>query len=849
MRRSSTYYFLVLKKYSCNSIDRVANVPMPPKLSENEKSNLGKTGNLPTVLKLKVGAPVVVTSNHKKRKYKEDGIVNGARGYVQAIQTDIANPEKVNAVWVVFNDEKIGRRYRAENYHLRQNFNPGHPLAVAILPERKTFQTGRGGIQYQRTNFPLCLGYAVTAHKCQGLTLEEVIIDFAPDKEKKIKNFLQFGSFYVALTRVRNGSKVFLKSFDPSYIVENKSIETKLEAFKQLNSYRTKKIYVNDKVFESEVDELKVAYLNCNGLMVANHCEFINHDKNLINVDLLSLAETKLTESYSNEDIELGLTNWKVVKRFDATDGKAHMGILLIIPLHRYDSVAPYISTISELELHREKLLHIQGLKVRFLNNDGLELGFIYSREAPSIKECEAFVRKYNSCHLVLGDLNLSTKIDLDKKKLDILCSNNKFLALHEITRIASSNQLDHILVDQTLSDHCYCTSYLNFISDHKAIVARINSTAKFSHEFLQKINFSEEKHTKHIPDRQDLIDETRAKPVSKMSKREGTKSKKTGSRSKEKQISLNTIDKSCNRFVRCFKNPDSSKCWLNACLQLILIGLDHFPHDIQLQSPLGLELLSLYSSQGNNLDPTNIENIIMSEEMERRRNNPNALFLNLDSGQQCVRDFFIALTENVIAWPDVFSLFSFQLIEESKCDNSQCNNKNISEHNPQIYIEMEVPDSNSDLSYFVEKQLNESESIDYYHCEKRYGGCGNRGGAEHSTKIKTLSDRHFLIVILRRLTMTEDNRFEINDNRVSATGDIKIASKNGITSKFKPVAVIDHRGGNVRSDGTSQGHYICDISTKDGHWFHTSDNDKPCKLNKHKVTKYAAVVLYKKVL
>ena len=46
-----------LREYSCNSIDRAANVPTNVRMSENEKTNMGKTGNLPTTLKLKVGAP------------------------------------------------------------------------------------------------------------------------------------------------------------------------------------------------------------------------------------------------------------------------------------------------------------------------------------------------------------------------------------------------------------------------------------------------------------------------------------------------------------------------------------------------------------------------------------------------------------------------------------------------------------------------------------------------------------------------------------------------------------------------------------------------------------------------
>ena len=69
-----------IKEYSCNSIDWVTNLPVGNQLPEKLKENAGKTGNLQTELKLKVGAPVVVTTNHSKQKYKEDGLMNGARG-------------------------------------------------------------------------------------------------------------------------------------------------------------------------------------------------------------------------------------------------------------------------------------------------------------------------------------------------------------------------------------------------------------------------------------------------------------------------------------------------------------------------------------------------------------------------------------------------------------------------------------------------------------------------------------------------------------------------------------------------------------------------------------------------
>jgi hypothetical protein len=72
----------------CDEISMVGSMKLVP---ERLKNNPGETGNLETELKLKIGAPVVVTSNHSKQKFREDGIVNGARGYVQSISVSKDN--------------------------------------------------------------------------------------------------------------------------------------------------------------------------------------------------------------------------------------------------------------------------------------------------------------------------------------------------------------------------------------------------------------------------------------------------------------------------------------------------------------------------------------------------------------------------------------------------------------------------------------------------------------------------------------------------------------------------------------------------------------------------------------
>ena len=62
-----------------------------------------------------------------------------------------------------------------------------------------------------RKQFPLILAYAVTIHKCQGLSLDCAIVDLSAE-------VFSDGMAYVALSRVRSLDGLFLTAFDPQSI-------------------------------------------------------------------------------------------------------------------------------------------------------------------------------------------------------------------------------------------------------------------------------------------------------------------------------------------------------------------------------------------------------------------------------------------------------------------------------------------------------------------------------------------------------------------------------------------------------------------------------------------------------
>ena len=110
----------------------------------------------------------MITSNHQEKKYKMNGIVNGARGYVDSIQPMPDHPDSAEVIWVRFTDDEIGHLLREDNRHLLRLHKPRDKLAVPIFKQKKQFKSKN--VNYLRNQFPLTLSYAVTCHKVKSLT-------------------------------------------------------------------------------------------------------------------------------------------------------------------------------------------------------------------------------------------------------------------------------------------------------------------------------------------------------------------------------------------------------------------------------------------------------------------------------------------------------------------------------------------------------------------------------------------------------------------------------------------------------------------------------------------------------
>ena len=129
-------------------------------------------------LTLKVGARVVVTKNLDI----EHGWINGTLGIVTNIHPNSITVENL--------------RTKRKTAITKMKLSLGFPGTQ---------------VQFYRQQFPLILGWALTVHKVQGMTLDKAYIQLN-------KSFFASGQAYVALSRVKDINNLHLLAYDPKAI-------------------------------------------------------------------------------------------------------------------------------------------------------------------------------------------------------------------------------------------------------------------------------------------------------------------------------------------------------------------------------------------------------------------------------------------------------------------------------------------------------------------------------------------------------------------------------------------------------------------------------------------------------
>ena len=191
----------------------------------NKDCNL--TAGLVAELTVAVGARVMLRRNIDTKR----GLVNGSIGTIAAITS---------------------QRIAVKFDHIAEPYPVERVKTKFML--MKTFYI-------YRKQFPLILAYAVTIHKCQGLSLNSAIIDLS-------NKVFSPGMAYVALSRVRSLDGLYLTDFDPSSIMVSDSC---LEEINRLRSIYRKDLPLYEINIKATKRRFKIAVHHLKSLVKWYH--------------------------------------------------------------------------------------------------------------------------------------------------------------------------------------------------------------------------------------------------------------------------------------------------------------------------------------------------------------------------------------------------------------------------------------------------------------------------------------------------------------------------------------------------------------------------------------------------
>lgn len=182
-----------------------------------------------------------------------NGLVNGACG----IQNEIIfekNSKEILKLWIDFNNDRVGKKARDIYKQFASDNNINEKL-TPILKQQKLLPISELlGYQVIRIQFPVVAGEAITIHKSQGQTYNNVCLDLRHSQR------ITTSMMYVALSRTKelNGLHIIGEFYPP---VELKTENPILEEMKRLKTEKLLQLSFNNLI---NVNGRIIIYLNAN---------------------------------------------------------------------------------------------------------------------------------------------------------------------------------------------------------------------------------------------------------------------------------------------------------------------------------------------------------------------------------------------------------------------------------------------------------------------------------------------------------------------------------------------------------------------------------------------------------
>ena len=228
------------------------------------KPNDSKQNKKNKPLRLAKNARVMITKNI----CVNDGLANGVTGRIIGFVGN--NNTGVSRIILKCDPSTVGSLHRVNCPHCHEK------NTVCVTRESDSLDQHDHDSRSRKSTkqFPLRLSWAMTIHKAQGITVDEVVIS--------TKDFFGNGMGYTALSRVRTLEGLFLMDLDFDKFYCNEKIGRVLSQMKEMKRKKA--------IFEPSSHYLNILFHNIEGLK-SNFNAFRNHYLTQ-KADLICLAET-----------------------------------------------------------------------------------------------------------------------------------------------------------------------------------------------------------------------------------------------------------------------------------------------------------------------------------------------------------------------------------------------------------------------------------------------------------------------------------------------------------------------------------------------------------------------------
>ena len=402
-----------------------------------------ETGGLETTLHIAIGARVMITVNVDTA----DGLVNGVMGKVMGFKKN--EKGQIYTILVKFDEDKVGKTAK-----MASKYRQEYPHCVPIERHKGQYQKqANKGAQITRMQFPLTLAWAVTIHKCQGLTLQNIVVD--------MKGRFNRGQAYVAFSRVKSIQGLYITNFNQS------AIKTDSTVTEVMDELRTKQLpVIHNPQFRTvyQSSAITVGHLNIH-YFLEKQKDLINEFNVLKNIDIMCFTETHLEKSH---DIKVYLDKFSYTAyRMNKENVPNRYGVMICIS-KKFKSQTVNIEGLLQCE--------ICATLVK-LSNRNLVICTVYMRPAMNfktkLKEMTLLISQLpgNSECVLIGDFNH-----------DLSADENKHF-VKEIEKMGFYQYVTESTTDYgSILDHVYYNGKKNirtdvldtYFSDHDCVTAAI---------------------------------------------------------------------------------------------------------------------------------------------------------------------------------------------------------------------------------------------------------------------------------------------------------------------------------------------------------------------------------------